>query len=130
MNWIVEVEVICGWEIVKRDYCRGEGNFRLFDFLGVLLKVGWIEMVRCLILDIYIESRVFWKNYFNRFFVKIGFVGDKMEDGICLGLEEFEKWFIIRREWWLVFRLFVWGRICLRRIKKVRDELGDFVKKG
>lgn len=130
MNWIAEVEAICGWEIAKRDHCRGEGNSRPPDLLGVLLKAGWIEMVRCLILDTYIESRVFWKNHLNRLFAKIGLVGDKMEDGTCLGSEEPEKWLTTRREWWSVSRSSVWGRTCLRRTKKARDELGDPVKKG
>lgn len=42
-------------------------------------------------MDTYIESRVFWKNHLNRLFAKIGLVGDKMEDGTCLGSEEPEK---------------------------------------
>lgn len=34
-------------------------------------------MVRCLILDTYIESRMFWKNHLNRLLLKLGLWGTK-----------------------------------------------------
>lgn len=75
MNWIVKSEAICGWKTATRDHWRGEGSSWLPDLLGVLLKTGCIEVVRCLGCDRDTGLECSRWVILNRPFAKIGLVG-------------------------------------------------------